>query len=192
MDFITQLWIPILVSAAAVWVASAVAWMAIQHHNKDMQTLPDEKGYIAAIKSMGIKPGVYGYPNMQSCKGMSAEDKKRMMTEPMGILRVWKVDGSMGGPMIATFVVQLVVSLLIAYLGWEALGPGRSFEKVFQVLGTAGILAYCFGGVCGSIWFQESRRAMVLNFIDGVVYGLVTGAVFAWLWPKVAVVAMAV
>lgn len=183
MEFITYLWMPILASAAAVWVVSALAWMAINHHNKDMDLLPDERGFIAAVKSMGIRPGVYGYPNMQSCKGMTDEQKKQMMAEPMGILRVWR-PMSMAAPMVATLVVYLVIGVIIAYLGWESLGAGRSFQKVWQITGTAGILAYCFGGICGNIWFQESRRAMVLNFIDGIVYGVLTGAIFAWLWPK--------
>jgi hypothetical protein len=54
---------------------------------------------------------------------------------------------------------------------------------VFRVLGTAGVLAYCFAFLPNGIWFGAKPRAMAMNVIDGVAYGLVTGAVFAWLWP---------
>ncbi len=58
------------------------------------------------------------------------------------------------------------------------------FAKVMQVLGTAGILAYCFASLPNDIWFQKSGREVLMNLIDGVIFGLITGAVFGWLWPK--------
>jgi hypothetical protein len=185
MEYLTQLWIPILVSAAAVWVASALCWMAIGHHNHDHAAIPDEQGFIEALKSWNLPPGNYGFPDFQKCKDKSipADQKPKWGEGPMGLLRVWGPT-SMGGNMLWTFLTFLVVSALIAYLGSAALRPGDSFAHVFQVLGTAGVLAYCFAGIPNDIWFQKSRRSMVLNFIDGVVFGLITGAVFAWLWPR--------
>lgn len=56
MDFLIQLWAPILLSAAAVWVASAVVWMALPHHKNDMSPLPDEKGFVDALRAMAIPP----------------------------------------------------------------------------------------------------------------------------------------
>jgi hypothetical protein len=88
------------------------------------------------------------YPDFRRCKGMSKEQKQAMyesmQKNPMGMLRVWgRIN--MGANMLWTFVVFLVVSVAIAYLGWAALPHARdSFGHVFQVLGTAGVLAYCF------------------------------------------------
>jgi hypothetical protein len=49
--------------------------------------------------------------------------------------------------------------------------PGAApFAKVFQVAVTAGILAYCFSFIPAA-------------FIDGIVCGLITGAIFLWRWP---------
>ena len=102
---------------------------------------------------------------------------------PVGMLNVWgKV--SMGRNMALTFIVYLAVSFLIAYLASAILlHPGDSFKHVFQVLGTAGVLAYVFGGMSNAIWFGAYPRTILMNVIDGVVYGLITGAIFAWLWP---------
>lgn len=188
MDFLTHLWIPILVSAAAVWFASALAWMAVGHHKNDNLALPNEKEFIETVKGWGLPPGEYMFPDFRRCQGMSKQEKQAlyetMQKSPMGMLRVWG-PMNMGGNMLWTFVVFLVVSVLVGYLGWAALPRGASFGQVFQVLGTAGVLAHCFGGLPGDIWFQRSKRGMVTCFIDGIVFGLITGAVFAWLWPVV-------
>lgn len=197
MDFLTHLWIPILASGAAVWFLSALFWMAIGHHNKDVETLASEKEFIDTLSRLGVKPGVYGFPDFQSCKKMTKEERKEKMKTmwaqgPMGILTVWR-PMNMGVNMLLTFLFCIVTSAVIAYLAWAALGHGSvtlggvsagpTFAKVFQVVGTAGVLAYCFASFPCDIWFQKSRRAMVMNFIDGVVFGLATGAIFAWLWP---------
>jgi hypothetical protein len=186
MEFLTHLWLPILVSAAAVWVASALAWMLIGHHKNDMKKLDPgaRQALMDLIKSRAVAPGVYGFPDFGDCKGMTEEQKKEMMNNPMGILRVWGRMG-MAGPMIFGFVWSLIIGVLLAYMGHAAMGHEKqAFAKVFQVMGTAGVLAYAFGGVVSNVWFQESRRAMVMCFIDGVVYGLITGAIFAWLWGR--------
>lgn len=196
MEFLTHLWLPIVVSAAAVWVASFLAWMAVGHHKNDWKRIPNEREFIDAVERMGIPPGNYGFPEFRRCEGLSNEQKQAMWDEmqkrPIGLLRVWGPI-RMGQSMLLTFLVFLVVSALIGYLGWsalphggatpEGLAPRADFWKVFQVLGTAGILAYCFAGLPNDIWFQKSRREVMMHLIDGVVFGLLTGAVFGWLWP---------
>jgi hypothetical protein len=34
-----------------------------------------------------------------------------------------------------------------------------------------------------SIWYKKSWSGTLKNVFDGLVYGLVTGGVFGWLWP---------
>ncbi len=184
MGMLAHLWLPILISAVAVWIASAVAWMALGHHQKDQDKLPDEEGLLAAVRSMGIKPGNYGFPHFGSRKEChTPEAKKKWEVGPMGQLSVWgKI--SMGRNMVLTFVVYLVVSFLIGYIGSVALKPGASFGQVFQLMGTAGVLAYCFSFIPGGIWFAQKPRALVMCVLDGVAFGLITGAVFAGMWPK--------
>jgi hypothetical protein len=193
MDFLTHLWLPILVSGAVVWITSAVAWMVIGHHKKDRDAIPGgrEQELMDTITRMNIGPGNYGFPDF--CQHDNLPRKERMEAmkalydrRPMGLLRVWG-EMNMGANMLLTFVFYLVTSAVIGYLGWAALphsGGGALFGKVFQVLGTAGILAYCFASFPGDLWFQKKKRAMAMDLIDGIVFGLITGAVFAWLWPK--------
>lgn len=188
MEFLTHLWLPIAASAAAVWIASFLAWMLIGHHKRDWRELPDESAFLGAIKQLGIPAGNYGFPEFRRCEGLTKEQKKvkweQMQKEPMGLLRVWGPI-SMGRNMVLTLLVYAAASTLIAYLGWNALPHhGAAFAQVMQVLGTAGVLAYCFASLPNDIWFQKSGREVLMNLIDGVVFGLITGAVFGWLWPK--------
>lgn len=192
MDFLTQLWLPILVAGVVVWIASAIAWMAIGHHTKDRDPIPDgrEQELMDAVTRLNIPPGSYGFPDFFQCKdkNIPAAERKQAMKElynrrPQGLLRVW-APINMGRNMALTFLFYLVSSTVIAYLAWAALPHGATFAKVFQVVGTAAILAYCFAGFPGDLWFQEKRRAMVMNLIDGVIFGLITAAIFAWLWPR--------
>jgi hypothetical protein len=41
-DFLTHLWLPIVLSCIGVLIASAFAWMAIGHHKKDRDAIPNE------------------------------------------------------------------------------------------------------------------------------------------------------
>lgn len=183
MEFLTHLWLPILLSSAAVWIASAIIWMALPHHKNDWDALPDEKGFFEALDSLAIPPGNYGFPDCKDHARMKdPEVKRRWEAGQAGMIRIWgKV--SMGRNMLLTFLVYLVVSSVIAYLGWSAIGPTAHFGKAMQVMGTAGVLAYTFAFIPNGIWFGQYPRAILMCMIDGVVYGLITGAIFAGLWP---------
>mgnify|MGYP003598097010 CR=1 FL=1 len=54
MEFLTHLWLPIVASAAAVWIASCLAWMVVGHHKKDWKAIPSEADFIQTVKRMGI------------------------------------------------------------------------------------------------------------------------------------------
>ena len=57
MVSLTALWLPILLSAVVVFLASAVLHMVLKYHYKDYQKLPDEEGLRAAMREAGVKPG---------------------------------------------------------------------------------------------------------------------------------------
>ncbi|MCW5769679.1 MAG: hypothetical protein KIT19_13455 [Phycisphaeraceae bacterium] len=200
MDFLTNLWLPIVASAAATWIAGAAFWMALPHHKKDMTELPDQKETIEKIRALGLPPGNYVFPGGGCSKeAMKDPEVQRCWKEgPLGFISLWKTPPKMGPSMIGTFCVNLAVSITIGYLAWVTIGnthgaslggvagiesrPGPTFAGIFQITGTAGILAYAFSHIPNGLWFGASRRAILMNIIDGVAYGLITGAIFAWLW----------
>lgn len=188
MELLLPLWLPIVVSAAAVWIVSIVASMALPHHKGDFAALADEDGFADDLRRRGIRPGNYIFPDFRGREAMKSEKVEKALQEgPIGHLHVWKTPVTMGDKMVATLIVYLVVSTLIAYLTRVAVpasaGPAP-FARVFQVAATAGVLAYCFSFIPNAIWWGTYKRTIVANVIDGILYGVITGAIFAWLWPR--------
>jgi hypothetical protein len=184
MSELAGLWLPILTSAVAVFIASFLAWVVIGHHTPDWQELPEESGTMEFLQKSGIRPGQYLFP-LARTKGQMADPAKqqRMASGPWGTVNIWARPVNMGRNLLQTFTFYLVTSFFIAYLGTLALDPGAGFSRVFQVTGTAGILAYAFGIVPNAIWFGTHLRALLMDIFDGVSFGLITGVVFALLWP---------
>ena len=188
MDLLLSLWLPILLSAAAVWIVSTIFGMPFLHHKNDWIGLPpsEEDAFMEFIRTRGggIKPGNYLFPDFRTREAMESEKVGKALKEgPVGHLSVWQPPLTMGGKLGATFIVYLVASTLIAYLASVALPKTAEFAKVFQVVGTAGILAYSFSFIPSAIWFGAYKRTIVASIIDGIVYGAITGAIFAWRWP---------
>jgi len=184
MEFLTTLWLPILLTTAAVWLISMIASMALPHHKQDFIALPDEDGFMADLRTRGIKPGNYIFPDFRDPKSMKTPKVEKALNEgPVGHLSVWNTPLTMADKMIGTFVVYLVATTLIAYLARIALPGAAPFAKVFQIAATAGVLAYCFAHLPSAIWWGSYRRTIIANIADGILYGVITGAIFAWLWP---------
>jgi hypothetical protein len=189
MELLLPLWLPILLSAAAVWIVSMIVGMALPHHKQDWIGLPNSPGggedsFMDYLRRSGIKPGNYLFPDFRTREAMKSEKVEKALKEgPVGHLSVWKTPLTMGDKMVATFIVYLVASTLIAYLTRIALPGAAPFAKVFQVAATAGILAYCFSFIPSALWWGSYKRTIVANVIDGILYAAITGAIFAWRWP---------
>jgi hypothetical protein len=54
---------------------------------------------------------------------------------------------------------------------------------VFRVTFTIGLLAYAVGPLYDAIWFWKPWRSLAMTAIDALLYALVMGATFGWLWP---------
>lgn len=139
------------------------------------------------LRKSGITPGNYAFPDARTRAAMQSEKVQKAWKEgPVGHLSVWPTPLTMGGKLVTTFFVYLIVSTLIAYLTRVALPPtpgSADFAKVFQVAATAGILAYCFSHIPSAIWWSSYKRTIAANIIDGVLYAAITGVIFAWRWP---------
>ena len=186
MELLISLWLPILLSAAVVWIVAAIVWMALPHHKNDFIALPapHEDAFMDSIRKSGIKPGNYVFPDFRKPEAMKSEKVSKALEQgPVGHLSLWQPPLTMGGKMVGTFIVYLVVSTLIAYLTHVALPGAAPFAKVFQIAGTAGILAYSFSFIPTGIWFGAYKRTIVAGIIDGILFGCITGAIFAWRWP---------
>lgn len=180
---LTTLWLPILLSSVFVFLASSILHMALPFwHRADYGKLPSEGPVLDGLAS--ASSGQYIAPHVNWNK-LTKEEREAYAKRPMAFLIVRNpAKMSFGGALGGWFVESLVLSTLAGYIGAVALAPGTSSMAVCRVVGTAGILAYAFQSVSESIWYGRPWSATIKTFIDGVIYGLLTGATFGWLWPR--------
>jgi hypothetical protein len=182
---LSSLWLPILVSGIALFFASFAAWMILPHHKTEWIGLPNEEAVMKQIKNDNVAPGQYCFPYAASPEAMKGDAyKAKMQAGPRGTLTLWKAPPNMAVNMICTVLFFLIANFVIAYLAGIALPPGERFMRVFQFVGTAGILTYGTANILNGIWFG---RKMVADIVDGIAYGLITGLIFAALWPSASV-----
>ena len=178
-----SLWLPIILSGVALFFASWAAWMLLPHHKGEWKGLPNEEGIMAALRQFNIPPGQYNFPHSASHEEMNTDEfKRRKEAGPSGFLTVWQTWPNMGMNMLCTLLFFTVANGVIGYLAGMVIAPGADRWFVFRFVATAGILTYGTANILNGIWFN---RKMVADIIDGVVYGLITGLIFAALWPAV-------
>lgn len=182
---IGALWLPLLVSAAVVFVASALAWTVMPHHRSDFLPADDEDRLADAVRRCAAKPGAYYFPWADKGAERTEEYRRKVAAGPVGLLRVRNPASAldMKGAMVKSFVFNLVVATLVAYVAGHAHGPGAPYMDVFGTVGPATFLAYALSGVHESIWMGLPRSAAIKQGVDGFVYALLTAGIFGWLWP---------
>ena len=180
---LTTLWLPILLSAVFVFFVSFVFYMALWFwHRADYGKLPDEAVVLGGLTT--AKSGMYIAPNVDWGK-LTREEREAHGKRPMALLFVRNPgEMSMASPLIGWFVESLVICTFVAYICASTLKVGTPYAGVFRVAGTAGILGYAFDGVSYSIWYGKPWSATAKTIVDGIVFGLLIGGTFGWLWPR--------
>lgn len=187
MATLVALWLPILVSAVFVFVVSSVIHMALPIHKGDFKKLPDEDRILDAMRGT-VPPGQYMFPCPMAMKDWgSPEMQAKLARGPVGSIVV-KAGNSinMGKSLGQWFAFCLVIGVFVAYLTGLALPWGAEGMRVFRIAGTVAVLGHAFSCVHDSIWKGISWVTTLKFVFDGLIYGVVTGAAFAWLWPAAA------
>ncbi len=185
MVTIGSLWLPILVSSVLVFIASAIVWMVLPHHNSDYHKLPDEEAARAAL-GQALAPGMSTIPYAESQDDMKDPEVQRKMAEgPVGLLTVGpKGAPPMGKNMLYSFLFNIVVAGTVAYVTTRTLAPGTDYLRVFQIAGTVAWLAYGFAVVQDAIWFWRPWKSVVKHLGDALLYAVLIAGVFGWRWPE--------
>lgn len=186
MVALSQLLWPILLSAVLVFIASSLIHMVLKWHNKDYGKLANEDEVRAAINRGTPAPGQYIMPWAMDPGAFKDEAFQKKFAEgPVAVVYL-KAPGmpKMGPQLGQWFVFNLVVSVFVAYLASRTLPAGTEYLRVFQVAGTAGFLSYAMGEVPMAIWMGKPWSVAMKDVVDGLIYGLVIGGSFGWLWPR--------
>ena len=174
----------ILASSVVVFVASSITHMILPHHKKDWSKLPDEEELLEFIRSKNVPRGQYMFPACDDWNELKDPEKlKHYKAGPHGTVRVWAGVPNMGRNLGLTFLSYIIIGVCVAYLGTMALPTGSSFMLVFRFTGTAAVMAYTFGYIGDTIWYGQPLKPFLHDLADSIVFGLITGVVFALMWP---------
>jgi hypothetical protein len=178
---IIGLWMPILVAAVLVWIASALVWMVFGWHKHDYAKTRDEDAARAALR--GMSPGFYQVPHVASNKDMGKPElQKKMQDGPVALIAILRSGPpKMGGMLLLSFLFNIVVSILCAYMVSRTVTADASYLQVFRIAGTTAFAAYGFAYIQDSIWFGRPYAVTARNLLDALLYALVTGGAFGWL-----------
>jgi hypothetical protein len=183
---LASLWLPILLSAVFVFVASSIIHMAPLWHKGDYPRVPDEDRVMDALRPFAIPPGDYMVPRVYGGAEMrSSAFAEKVRKGPVMVLTVMpNAIPSMGKSLTLWFVYSAVVSLFSAYIAGRALPPGTDYLRVFQLAGAATFIGYSIALWQMSIWYARSWRYAIMGSVDGLIYALLTAGTFGWLWPR--------
>jgi hypothetical protein len=182
----SALFLPALISAVLVFIASSLIHMVIKWHKGEYKTLSNEDEVRAAIRRSSPVPGKYVMPFCKDSKEMESADMQRKMAEGPNVVMYVRENGAVKlGPFLGKwFAYTLVVSLVAGYVARATVAPGAESTHVFQIVGAASWLAYAWAIPSDSIWLGKPWSSTFVYMIDGLIYAALTAAAFAWMWPE--------
>jgi hypothetical protein len=182
---LTQLWLPILLSAVIVFVASSIMHMLLPYHKSDYRQLPNEDKLLATLRGAGLTRGLYHFPFCTHKEMKSPEMQEKFKQGPIGHMTIFPT-GPIAMPKFLGmwFVYCLIIGFFVAYVTGRTVASGADYLAVFRVAGTVGFMAYGLGHISNSIWKGQPWGMTIKEVFDGLVYGLLTAGTFGWLWPR--------
>ncbi len=182
---LAALWLPVVLSAVIVFVASSIMHMLLPYHRSDYNRLPDEEKVLSALRAMPLRRGHYIFPFATHENMKSPELIEKQKQGPVGFLTIMPS----GPPVMPKFLVQwfvfcLLIGFFVAYLAAHTVPLGANYPAVFRVVGTAAFLAYGLANLSNGIWRGHTWSATIKEVIDGLIYALLTAGTFGWLWPR--------
>jgi hypothetical protein len=186
MTSLLALWLPIVLSAVIVFVASSVIHMTPLWHKSDFPKMPREAEVLDALRPLAISPGDYFIPRASGMAEMKTpEFKEKLRQGPVAVMTVMP-NGmiNMRRSLTQWFLFLIVVSVFVALVTCRTLPIGTPYPRVFKVAGTVAFMAYALALCELSIWYRRSWSLTVKAAFDGLIYAGLTAGTFGWLWPR--------
>ena len=182
------LWLPILLSAIIVFIASSIIHMGPFWHRGDYPKVPNEDGVMAALRPLGIPPGDYLVPRAGSMKEMQTPEFTKKRNDGPNLVLTVVPNGpvGMGRNLALWFLYCLIVGIFAAYVAGRTLPAGTEYLRVFQIAGATAFTGYALAMIQMSIWYWRAWSLTAKAVFDGLIYALLTGGTFGWLWPQMA------
>lgn len=172
VPLIDLLW-PVLLAASAVFLVSGVLGMLLPRRTEVARV---GEAVVAGIQELALRPGDYVLPLTNGNEGLRDPSTYRLTVTASGIraaASLW--DGHAA--------YHLAVNIVVAYLAGLALLPGTDFNQVFRFTTAVAFLGYGSTSLHG--WLSERRSWQMIwrPAFKGLVCSLVSGSIFAGLWP---------
>ena len=133
---LTQLWLPILLAAVFVFIASSIIHMVLGYHRSDFRKLSAEDEVMAALRSFDIPSGDYLMPCPSGPQGMkSPEFQEKMKAGPVAMMTIRSSPPSLTTNLILWFLYCIVVGVFAAYIAGRALRSALITWTCFASLG---------------------------------------------------------
>jgi hypothetical protein len=181
-----SLWMPIVLSAVAVFLLSWVVHTMLPYHKGDYAAVPSEDAVMDALRKFDSPPGDYMMPRATGMADMkSPEYNEKLNKGPVAVFTVMPSGPmAMGAQLGQWFVYSVVVSVFAAYVASRAVVPGAIYLEVFRFVGVTAFACYGVALWQDSIWYKRKWSTTVKSNFDALLYALVTAGVFGWLWPN--------
>lgn len=182
---LTALWLPSILSAVIVFIASSIMHAVLTYHQSDCKQIPEEEKILATLRTAGLKRGYYHFPYCTQKEMKSPAMTEKFKQGPVGIMTVIPSGPPVMGKFLGLwFGYCLIISFFVAYLAAHTIAAGTDYLAVFRVVGTAAFLAYGLGQLSNGIWKGQPWGMTIKEVVDGLIYGLLTAGTFGWLWPR--------
>jgi len=160
--------------------------MFLPYHKSDFGKVPKEDEMMDALRPLNIPPGDYVVPRASSMQEMKSEEFKAKSEKGPVIFMTVRPNGipGMSSNLMQWFVYTIIIGIFAAYIAGRALEPGADYLTVFRFTGATAFAAYGLGTLQESIWFGRKWSTTLKNVFDSLLYGLLTGGTFGWLWPQ--------
>jgi hypothetical protein len=182
---LTALWLPILLSAVAVFLVSSLIHMVLTYHKSDFKAVPSEEAIMASMRPYNIPPGDYFMPYCRDMKEMSSPEYIEKLNKGPNVIMTVRPNGpgSMGKSLTQWFLYSIVVGIFVAWIAGRALGAGAEYLDVFCFAVVTAFAGYGLAVLQQSIWWGKSWMTTTKTVFDALLYSLVTAGIFGWLWP---------
>ena len=185
MNAFLLLWLPVLVAAVLVFIASSLIHMVFKWHNADYLKLSNEDAVGAAIRAGSPAPGQYILPYCSDMKQMQDEAMQSKYRDgPIGMLTLRRNGPpAIGGSLLQWFVYSLVVAAIAGAIAMRIFGVEGSTHGAGHLVGLVTFLTYAGGSVQTGIWFGKPWGSVAKDLFDALIYATLSGLAFMWLWP---------
>lgn len=182
MVSLAQLWLPILLSAVFVFIASSIINMALHFwHGGNYRGFLNEDEVRAVVRKNISGIGMYTLPYCKPEDAKKPEMQAKINDGPVAFVFVRKNGMNMFPPLALWFTFCLIVS---AFAGcFAGMIPAPNAKLVFHAAAGAALLGHAVGLMPMGIWWAHPWASVIKYMIDGVIYAAIVGGTFVWLWP---------